>query len=720
MIRGNAPATGGIPPQQRTRRRTRSLAIVLLCFFLVIVARLVHIQIIKAGVYRERAKKQYEAKVELPAARGIISDRNGRVLVSNSVYLSYAADPSVIGDDRDEIATRFARVFNKPRETYISDLRDQSKQFVWLERSVKPSLSARIPVGEFHGLIAREEPKRLYHYNHAAVQLIGLTGTENGGLNGLEQQYDKWLRGRDGYVILQRDALRRTHPSLDYPRLDPIDGQNLVLTIDADIQSVVEEELERGVRQAQAESGIAVMVDPSTGEILAMSTYPTVDPENTTHLDLGALRNRVITDPFEPGSIFKLVTTSAVLENKCARLDEKFNAENGIYKAPIGGGKFRSITDTHPHSMLTFQEAVEQSSNIVMAKVALRIGPEALFRMARGYGFGASTGIELPAEAPGSLKRPGEWSGTTLQSMAFGYDVSVTALQIVMAYAAVANHGMLMKPYVVHQVLDAQGNVTLENSPQRVRSALSLENATTLTKLLEGVVERGTGTPAKVKGLRIAGKTGTSRQAAEGKYTAGDYTASFVGFFPAENPKAVCLVVLDRPRAGSYYGGQASAPIFKAIVEKIRTMADRLHTAAPAPKIAEGSSRAVPDVRNVRTDVAVSLLKNEGFVPDVTGAGSIVVEQSPAPGTALQAKSKVTLGTNSVSRSLPAGFALVPEVRGLSVRRAINQLSTQQLEVSVIGSGNVRTQSPAPGEKVPQGTSVVLRCEPRPVPVGNL
>jgi hypothetical protein len=222
-----------------------------------------------------------------------------------------------------------------------------------------------------------------------------------------------------------------------------------------------------------------------------------------------------------------------------------------------------------------------------------------------------------------------------------------------------------------------------------------------------------------VRGLRIAGKTGTSRLTIDGHYAPGNYSASFVGYFPAEDPKVVCLVVLDRPRSGSYYGGQASAPIFRAIVEKIRTMAGRLRTISPSTTIAARGMRTVPNVMNLRTDVASALLRTEDFVPGVAGAGTVIVAQSPAPGSPVPAKSAVTLKTNTIARTLPAGFTLVPEVRGLSVRRAINQLTTQQLEVAVVGSGNVRAQTPSPGEQVRQGTQVILRCEPRPAPAGN-
>jgi len=421
MTRTNEPSTSRILPHQRVRRRVRGLKIAILVFFLCVAARLVYIQVIRAEAYRTRARQQYESRVGLPAARGSILDRNGKVLVSNMMYASYAVDPLIARGERDEIASRFAQVFDKPRETYMGQMRDVSRRFVWLERAVKPSLSARIPASEMRGLILREEPKRLYHYERAAGQLLGVIGVDNRGLSGLEQQYDRYLKGRDGEVTLQRDALRRARPSVDYPRIEPIDGQNLVLTIDADIQSVVEEELEQGMNRAQAESGVAIIVEPASGEILAMATYPSVSLNSTADLDLAALRNRVITDAFEPGSIFKLVTISSVLENKAARLDEVFNAENGVYRVPTGNSRYRDITDTHKFTVLTFQKAVEHSSNIVMAKVALRIGQEKMFRMARAYGFGAPTGIELPAEADGSLKKPSEWSGTTLQSMAYGY-----------------------------------------------------------------------------------------------------------------------------------------------------------------------------------------------------------------------------------------------------------------------------------------------------------
>jgi cell division protein FtsI/penicillin-binding protein 2 len=701
-------------PQVRLQRRILALKIGLLVSFAVLGARLVQIQVVQSGAYQEMARRQYEARMDLPAARGIIMDRNGKTLVSNTVLASFAADPKEAGRDLNGIALAFARVFNRPRDVYLTRLREQDKRFVWLERGVHPELSARIPARELQGIITVPEAERLYHYEHMAGQLLGHTGVDNSGLSGLELQYDHWLRGNDGYVIMQRDALRRTRLSPEYPRVEPVDGQNILLTIDAEIQAIVEEELEKGVARTKAESGLAVMVDPATGAVLAMANFPSFYPAQAALLDPAVQRNRVITDSFEPGSVFKLVTASAALETGAVRAAEKIFAENGTYVVPVPGRKPRKITDTHRHGMLTFQEAMEQSSNIVMAKVAARVGAQAMFTTARAFGFGIQTDPGLPGEIAGNLKKPAQWSATTLHSMAMGYEVAVTPLQLVMAYAAVANGGRLMKPFVVRRVVNAQQEILLETTPQEIRRVVSDSTAHMLTRFFEGVVERGTGTAAKVAGLRIAGKTGTSKKVVNGEYVEGDYTASFTGFFPAEAPKYVCLVMLDEPRLGGYYGGLASAPIFKGIAEKVYAMADRTTGSQQRSTVIAGAKpRLAPDVVNLKVDVASTLLESQGYSSDVSGNGAVVLSQSPPPGTTVAYGGAVTLRTDDRAVSLPAGYVLVPELRGLSMRRAINRLTNQRLDVSIAGSGTVTGQNPVPGKRVRQGTMIFLRCAPR-------
>ena len=706
---GPAPA---LQPHERHRRRTLVIKIALLLLFVILALRLVQIQVIRATEFQEIARKQYEAPIVLPAVRGAIADRNGKVLVSNSTFVSFYADPKIAGNERDDIADALARVFKRPKEVYLDAMHDTRKRFVVLERNVEPTRAAKIPAAELRGLIAINEPHRIYHYEHVAGQLLGVTGVEHTGLSGLEMQYDTWLRGEDGSVTMARDALNRTRASAEYPRIDPKDGLNLELTIDAEYQQVAEDELARGVAKAGAEAGLVVMVDPSTGEILALAHVPRVDPNNTATLDQATLRNRTITDMFEPGSVFKVVTTTAALEKGVVKLDEVFYGEKGRYNCPVGAGRTIPVSDTHPLGNVTFRQAVEQSSNIVMAKVSPRIGAQTLFETARRFGFGTSTGIELPGEVNGELPRPVDWSGATLPTMAYGYGVAVTPLQLVMAYAAVANKGILMKPFVLRKIPDENGEMNTLARPSQVRRVMSEETARTLTGIFEGVVLHGTGTQAKVEGLKIAGKTGTARKVVNGHYKAGDYTASFVGFFPADNPRIVCLVMMDNPRVGSYFGGLASAPVFRGIAEKIFSIAGKFREIQPSV-MAGATGVVVPDVRNMKTADAEATLKAGGLDADITDDGPVVIGQTPAPGTTVKRGATVTLTTVVGAAQGTGGFALVPDLRGLTIRRAMNSLAVQQLDAVVVGSGTVVGQSPAPGERLRRGASVTIRCEAR-------
>jgi cell division protein FtsI (penicillin-binding protein 3) len=677
-------------------------------FFLGVVVRLVQIQVIDAPRYQAIARRQHEARVVLPAARGKIYDRSAKLLVSNTLFVSYGADPKDVGLAAGDVARRFAFVFNKSSSWYLDRLGSTDRRFVWLERRVHPERAKRLAASSLDGIIEMTEPKRLYHYGQLGSQIIGFTDVDNNGLDGIELVLNDRLKGKDGEVIMQRDVRGRRLPSMDYPRTDPIDGNDVVLTIDIVYQSIVEEELEEGVRRAKAESGLAIMMDPSTGEVLALANYPSMDPALVSRGPGEPPKNRVITDMFEPGSVFKLVTAAAALEHGLVKPEQKFSAEQGEYIIHLPREKPRKISDIHPYGMISFREAVELSSNIVMAKISDRVGAERMYKMARDLGFGSPMGIELPGEVGGQLKKPTEWSGTTLNSMAYGYEVGVTPLQIAAAYAAVANNGVLMRPYVVKRIIEQSGEVISERYPQTIRRVVSAETADTLTGFLEGVVEQGTGKSAKVRGLRVAGKTGTARKFVSGKYERGSYTASFVGFFPAEDPKIVCLVMLDKPRAGAYTGGSASAPIFKEIARKVYTMSQRF---ARYPSGEAGDGHAVPDVMTLKTIVARELLTSRGFDVEILGEGPMVWNQEPAPGKILKEGADVRLHTEENDLRSRPGFTIIPDVRGLSLRRAINSLGVSRLEVSVRGSGVVVSQNPSPGREVASGTRVVVRCE---------
>jgi cell division protein FtsI (penicillin-binding protein 3) len=625
--------------------RLRFAQVIGFAFFTIVALRLIQIQIIDSAKYKESAQKQYQAKFPLPAVRGLLYDRTGNVLASNTRLLSFAVDPKVAADSAEKTAKKFSRVFSKPKNFYLQILKSNSR-FEWFERFIDPKYLKEIDVKKMPGVKVEYESKRLYYNDYLAGQLLGTTNIDNIGISGIEQQYDSVLRGNDGYAIFQRDGLRRANPSVDYPRVEPRNGNNIYLTIDIQLQAIAEKELKKGVEENKVERGLVIIMQPRTGEILAMAQFPKVDPNNFGKYDMEDRRLRAMTDMFEPGSVFKIVTASAALENDLVKPEKKFNAENGIYKIKIPSQKKpRIIIDAHKAEILSFQEAMEMSSNIVMAKISDIIGAEKFYTMARNYGFGIATNIEFPGELNGALKKPINWSVMTLNSMAYGYEVGVTPLQIVSAYGAIANDGILMQPVLFKKEMDPDGKIVRESKSQKIRRVISHSTCQTLTGFLEGVVERGTATPAKIKGIRVAGKTGTSKKLIDGKYTTGEYIASFVGYFPVEDPQIVCLVMMDKPKGSSYYGGTVSAPVFRAIAEQIITSTNVMSKVTPVVAVSDSSSdfptikkeqsphasNLVPDVRGFSLRKAIDVLKFQGLFPEVSGSGVVSV-QSPEPG----------------------------------------------------------------------------------------
>ncbi len=656
--------TGKIFVADNAKVRFRALEVGLMLLFTLVTLRLAQIQIVKGEKYKEIAQKQYQAKITLPAKRGIIYDRNMDILASDATFVSFAVDPQVASAAADKIAAKFAAVFGKPRRYYLDRMNSDSR-FVWLERQVAEEQAAKIDPRRLPGLIVREEPKRLYHNDQLAGQLIGATTIDHKGLAGIELEFDKELSGTDGYMILQRDGHQKAHASVDYPRVAPADGHSIMLTIDRKLQEIAEKALEKGVELNKADHGIVIIMEPNTGEVLAIGQYPKIDPNKFNRYDPEDQRLRGVTDVFEPGSVFKVVTAAAALEHHLIRPNQKFFAENGTYIVQVPGSKPRPIRDTHEYGWITFQEAMEVSSNIVMAKASDVIGSERFYTMARNFGFGITTNIEYPGELKGTLKKPIDWSRLTLNTMAYGYEVQATPIQIAAAYCAVANHGILVKPTIFKMELSAAKETLRTASTESIRKVISEETAQQLKTFFEGVVERGTGTKTIIPGVRIAGKTGTSKKYVNGHYEEGSHTASFVGFFPADDPRLVCLVMIDNPRAADYYGGATCGPVFRSIAEQIiNTSVQYGHSAHPA-----GSK--------------------------------------PAP------KSVVSASVTSSTQTRAVGSNVIPDVRGLSVRRALHVLRQAKLDPVVNGSGTVVGQIPAAGQPARAGMRITLQCQPR-------
>jgi len=650
--------------------------------FLVIISRLFFVQVIEGARYRDLAKKQYESKVPLRAERGRLTDRNGRDMATMMKMTSFAADPTVL-EQPELVAQLLAATGTEPASVYLNKIRSAKGRFVWLARGINTVLFPVLDTIKIRGLIRVKEPKRLFTHGPLAAQVIGTTDVDNYGLTGIELQYNEVLKGKSGFVVMQRDGMGRLRPGINPEREAALDGKSLQLTIDLEMQRVVEQELARGVYENGAISGTVIAIEPSTGDVLAIASYPSFHPNRLDQATDDAIRIRSITDQYEPGSTMKAITAAALIEEgKIGRLDP---VDGGMGEIQMPGGAV--IKDDHPVGQTNFQGALEQSSNVVFATLSRRLDDRVFYKYVRDFGFGIPTGIDLPGEVRGRLKRPNEFDVSTKSYMAFGYEVSATALQVLCAYAAIANNGVLMQPRIIQAVMHDKSNEMVSIPPQKVRQVIRESTAEQLKEMLVGVVERGTATQAAIPGVRIAGKTGTAQQLTNGEYDRKNYTASFVGYYPADKPRVAMIVMLDRPTA-SIYGGQTAAPIFRRIVQKTMTML-KLDVATQERIAATNVSDSVvvPDIRGLSYSTADSVLHRLGLRLDTVGAGPLVLRQTPIQGVRLERGSAVRAEFQQL-----ANTSTLPSVVGFSLRKAITVLHAAGYEVRVRGSGKVVQQ----------------------------
>ncbi|MDI6802385.1 MAG: penicillin-binding transpeptidase domain-containing protein [Bacteroidota bacterium] len=701
------------------QRRSKLILLACLVVFIIISSRLIQIQVVRSTDLQLEAQSQYKQPATIPAKRGNIYDCNGNILASSAMAIKVAADCSLMDNEsKNAIAKKLSKLTNINPRVYLKKFHS-NKRYVCLESEIRPSYKSFLQEDKPHGVLIEEVPKRFYHYGNLAAQVLGGMHYDNYGKGGIESYFNSQLQGKDGSIIKYRDGSRRIQPVLDFPKIDPQNGNSIYLTIDFAYQSIVEEELQKGVEKFQADGAIVIMLKPSTGEVLAVAQYPSFDPSHSSQADLANQRIKALTDTYEPGSMFKIVAAAAALELDLVKLEQKFNAENGRYLYPVGK-KGILITDTHPYSILTFKEAMEVSSNIVFAKINKIVGSDAFYSQARDLGFGNFTNIELPGEAKGLLKKPNQWSGTTLQAMSRGYEVGATPIQIAAAYAALANKGVLMKPYILKQIQNERGDSVASTQPTIIRRVFSEKTASQLLEIFTSVVEgeRGTAKSAIINGLRIAGKTGTARKIVDGKYSQKNHLASFVGFFPIEDPQVVCLVMLDNPKTGGYTGGVTSANIFKAIAERIsitkssfnrnsETNENKLYEASDFP--------LVPDVCGMQPKNAVRLLEKFGLSASKIGNGISVLDQDPKPGTLVAKGAEVKLMFAKTNHADENSFYIVPNVVGLPLRRAVNRLSLEGFESTALGNGIVVSQSPEAGKSASLNANVSLICEDKKV-----
>ncbi len=645
---------------QGNRLRLGFARILFVLLFVVVGGRAFQLQVLQGEKLKRRAEIQQLTEWTVLPKRGAVLDRAGEPLALSMESQSVYVRPRRI-HDAETLARELARVLHLNLAEVTQKITSE-KPFVWIKRQISSAEAEQIQTLNVDGLGMSYEPNRYYPQGQLAGQVIGFVNRDSQGLEGLELQYDSQVRGETGSSVAERDALGRRVLVQGIEGLQLPPGSDLHLTLDTSIQHLAEKELEATITKYRAKAGVAIVVDPFTGEVLALANYPSFNPNEFSKQSPQQRRNRAVTDSFEPGSTFKTILAAAALEEEVVGKEDLFYCEMGKY--PYAG---KIIHDTHPYGWLPFSKILQVSSNIGFTKVAEKLKKERYFKYIEKFGFGKVTGIDLPGEVPGLLRRPESWSAIDLATHAFGQGISTTPLQMVMAYAAVANGGFLMRPYVVRRVASPKGEVIMENQPHVVRRVVSEKTSATLASMLKEVTsEGGTGVMASVEGFEVAGKTGTAQKAdlAHGGYASKKRVGSFIGFVPADNPRLVALVLVDEPEV-NVYGGVVAAPAFR--------------------NIARGALRRL----------AVAPQKQEP-VPGAVNSVDLPVRRPP------KKDSETTVEGN------PSG---VPDFVGLSLREAVEKSRAMKAEVKMMGSGYVVKQSPAPGSHWNEDKILVLNLQ---------
>jgi cell division protein FtsI (penicillin-binding protein 3) len=664
--RGGAPAR--LPKDWRRTIRSRLLvcAACLGLWTTAIEARLVYLQVIDHADLMARADKQQIRTLVPPAKRGEIFDRKGRVLAYSVDADTIAAVPTEI-DDANEVAAEVCRALddcNAERQSQIAKSLSTKKSFAYVARQVSPEEGKRVKALALPGITLYKESRRYYPNSELAAHVIGYVGLDNIGLGGIESAYDAQIRGHDGKVLIQTDNKRRALFSrVERPATA---GAGIELTIDEYLQHVAERELKAGVAENHAQGGTAIVMDPHTGEILALANWPTFNPNTFSRADDEEKRNRAIQTLYEPGSTFKIVTASAALENHVITPDTMIDTNPGSITFP---GR-KPIYDTHQYGVIDFTDVIVKSSNVGAIKVGLRVGPQLLTEYVSRFGFGQTIGPDFKGETAGIVWSADHLDQSALASVSMGYQVGVTPLQMVTAVSSIANGGRLIQPRVVRAFI--RDGRRIEVPHKEMRRTIEPDTAATLTTIMEQVVERGTARAAQIDGYTIAGKTGTAAKLVNGHYQKSDYNASFVGFIPSRNPALAILVVIDSPHGNGYTGGAVSAPVFKRIAE-----------------------------------AAVTYL---GVGPNLNAAPPVLVARHDVHDGDPDAAPQPAVAATTLSPTLaPAASGLMPDLRGMSAREALRSLSRIGLTARMSGDGFVVEQNPAPGDALVRGDACSLK-----------
>jgi cell division protein FtsI (penicillin-binding protein 3) len=635
---------------------------VLVLWVVGIEARLVVLQVVQHDELAARAERQQMSTVPAPSKRGEIFDRNGRLLAYSVDADTIYAVPTEITEPAKTAAALCEALDDCTRKSReeLKDRLSQPRAFIYVKRRATPMQARRVAALALDGIGFRKESRRFYPNRELAANLLGYVGVDNVGLGGIEATYDKTVRGREGKLLVQTDARRHVFSRLER---SPTAGASLELTIDEQLQYIAEREVKAGVQAARADAGTALIMDPHTGEILAMASYPTFNPNEYSSSPESARRNRAVQDLYEPGSTFKLVTASAAFEEGVVAPHEMIDVSGGQIR--FGN---RVIDDMRRYDQLTFTDVLVKSSNVGAIKVGLKVGADRMGLYIRRFGFGRPSSPDFPGESPGIVWEPSKLNDSALASVSMGYQVGVTPLQMAAAASAIANGGTLYEPHVVRAVVkDTQRTIV---RPKAVRRAIMPATAAALTAIMEQVVLDGTAKGAQLAGHHVAGKTGTADKLVNGRYSPSQQNVSFVGFVPSREPVMTVIVMVDSPRVGGDTGGEIAAPIFK--------------------RIAEASLRRL------------------GVAPTINPAPPLIVARGQTSQIApIVAPAVVALPATAIDTGLP-------DLTGMSAREALRELARLGLSARMQGAGVVVRQDPPAGSPLEPGATCTLVLNRRP------
>ena len=725
-------------PRNNTNARLYTLAAILVLWCGGICLRLVYLQIFRYGSFEKRAMHERERTEEVSARRGIIYDRAGQELAMSISVDSAFAVPTEIPDLAGTISL-ISRITNTdPRETLAKC--KAARTFCWVARKADAETADRIRSLNLRGIYFQKESRRFYPKRELAAQVLGYVGMDDDGLSGIERQYNDELRGSPGRMLISVDAHRKWFGSVEK---QPEPGENVVLTIDEQIQYIAERELATAMQQTHAVTGTIIVQNPHTGEILALANQPTFNPNLTKEITPDRLKNHAVSDVYEPGSTFKVVTISAALEEKLTRPDEVFDCQMG--SIVINGMRIR---DSRPHGLLPVWGILAESSDVGAIKIALRLGEDRFYKYIRAFGFGQQTGIELPGETRGLTKPVNRWSKVSIGAISMGQEIGISPMQLALLASTIANDGVAVPPRIVAATTNPQPTPqTVAFHPADGRRVISSTTAAEMKQMMQKVVLEGTGKRAILEGYSSAGKTGTAQKVdpATHAYSKTKYVASFAGFAPLNNPAIVVAVILDSA-VGLHQGGQVSAPVFQRVAQQVL---EYLHTPhdvelprsrqmllashqVKTQELAEGS----PDHLGEALDVAEVTSTSPVPAPARTVAnatpessGGVVVpaglrQSEPAATPAAELRQSPTVGdsqsavpaapdhlpsSGTVVLDAEQGGIVVPSFAGRSVRGAIELAEDSSLDLDAVGSGLAREQSPAAGSHVTTGSRVTVK-----------